>query len=90
MNPLMIARTALRYWRMAADPRTPPLVRGLIYLGIAGTIAPRKLLPKNVPVLGLLDEKAVVPAMIALAMVLIPKRVKTDYERAEAPKSQAR
>ncbi len=83
MNLVMIAKTLARYWRMANDPRTPVIVRGLILLGIAATIAPKKILPKNVPGLGLIDEAALVPSVIALAMLLIPKRVKEDYDRAE-------
>lgn len=73
----------MRYWKMSQDPRTPPVVRGLIYAGLAATIAPKKLLPKNVPGLGLMDEKALAPAVIALAMVMIPKRVKEQYDRQE-------
>jgi uncharacterized membrane protein YkvA (DUF1232 family) len=83
MNLVIFAKTMMRYWRMTQDPRTPPVVRGLIYAGIAATVAPKKILPKNVPVLGLIDEKALVPSIIALAMVLIPKRVKEEYDRKE-------
>ncbi len=80
---LPIIKTLRRYWRMTQDPRTPPVVRGLIWLGIAATIAPKKVLPKNVPGLGLIDDAALVPSIIALAMVLIPKEVKEKYDRME-------
>jgi uncharacterized membrane protein YkvA (DUF1232 family) len=83
MPLFVLLRTLRRYWRMSQDPRTPPVVRGLIYAGIAATIAPKKLLPKNVPGLGLMDEKALAPAVIALAMVLIPKKVRKQYDRQE-------
>ena len=83
MNFVIFAKTLMRYWRMTQDPRTPPVVRGLIYLGIAATVAPKKIIPKNVPGLGLIDDKALVPAVIALAMVLIPKRVREEYNREE-------
>src|SRR4051794_26591489 len=83
MNLIVIAKTMMRYWRMAQDPRTPAVVRGLVYLGIAATIAPKKLRPKNVPGLGLIDEAALVPSIIALAMLLIPKQVKEEYDRKE-------
>lgn len=83
-----LLRTLGRYWRMSQDPRTPPAVRGLIYAGLAATIAPKKLLPKNVPGLGLMDEKALAPAIIMLAMVLIPKRVKKKYDRIEEQEIQ--
>ena len=91
MNWAMLGSTVLRYWRMAHDRRTPPIVRGLIYVGIAATVTPKKWHPKNVPGLGLLDEKALVPAVIALAMVLIPKKVREEHEReAERERAEAR
>jgi uncharacterized membrane protein YkvA (DUF1232 family) len=83
MNLVIIAKTLMRYWRMSQDPRTPAIVRGLIYVGIAATIAPKKLRPSRVPGLGLIDEAALVPSVIALAMVLIPKRVRDEYNQAE-------
>jgi uncharacterized membrane protein YkvA (DUF1232 family) len=83
MPLLLLLKTIARYWRMSQDPRTPPIVRGLIYAGLAATIAPKKILPKRAHTLGLLDQEALAPAVIALAMVLIPKRVKKEYDRAE-------
>lgn len=78
-----IVKALRRYWRMTQDPRTPPIVRGLIWFGIAATIAPKKVLPKNVPGLGLVDDAALVPSIIALTMVLIPKEVREKYDRME-------
>ena len=83
MQFFILLKTLARYWRISQDTRTPPIVRGLIYAGLAATIAPKKLLPKNVPGIGLMDEKALAPAVIALAMVLIPSRVKKAYDREE-------
>jgi uncharacterized membrane protein YkvA (DUF1232 family) len=88
MNLVIIAKTLMRYWRMSQDPRTPSIVRGLIYLGIAATVAPKKLRPSNVPGLGLIDEAALVPSVIALAMVLIPKRVRDEYNQEEKAEIQ--
>lgn len=78
-----IVKALRRYWRMTQDPRTPPIVRGLIWFGIAATVAPKKVLPKNVPGLGLVDDAALVPSIVALIMVLIPKEVKEKYDRQE-------
>jgi hypothetical protein len=55
----------------------------LIYLGIEATVAPKQLRTNKFPGLGLIDEKALVPSVIALAMVLIPKRVRDEYNQAE-------
>ena len=81
MRWFTIARTVHRYWRMAHDPRTPKAVRYLIYGGIAYTIIPDDFKPKGIPGLGLLDDAAVIPMTVGLAMALVPKEVKQDSER---------
>ncbi|CAN5353374.1 hypothetical protein BH11ARM1_BH11ARM1_00170 [soil metagenome] len=68
---------------MAHDPRTPKAVKYLIYGGIVYTISPIDLLPDWIPGLGLIDDAAVVPSIIALAMVMIPKEVKQDADAKE-------
>ena len=83
MRFIMILKTLARYWRMAKDPRTPDIVRYLIYGGIAYTLSPVDLLPDFVPGLGLLDDAAVLPSVIALAMLLIPKEVKESHDAKE-------
>lgn len=79
-----MVRTLHRYWKMTQDPRTPAIVRWLIYGGIAFTVTPEsvkeKLLPDWIPGLGLLDDAAVVPSVVAASMLLIPKEVKEAHE----------
>jgi uncharacterized membrane protein YkvA (DUF1232 family) len=78
-----MARTLMRYWKMAHDPRTPKIVRFLIYGGIAYTLMPVDLLPDAIPVLGLIDDAAVLPGVIALSMIMVPKAVKQGHDRKE-------
>jgi uncharacterized membrane protein YkvA (DUF1232 family) len=80
MKFITIARTLHRYWRMASDPRTPNAVRYLIIGGIAFTLIPDEWLPDWVPGLGLLDEAAVLPSVVALSMLMIPKEVKESHD----------
>jgi uncharacterized membrane protein YkvA (DUF1232 family) len=68
----------MRYWKMAHDPRTPAVVRGLIYLSIAYTLLPIDKMPKWMPQLGLLDNKALAPGLVTLAMFMIPREVMAD------------
>jgi len=89
MKHLSILRTLIRYWRMAHDPRTPPIVRYLIYGGLVYSISPVDLLPDWIPVLGLLDDAAILPGIIAAAMILIPQEVKESEDR-KAEKGIAR
>jgi uncharacterized membrane protein YkvA (DUF1232 family) len=80
MRFFTVAKTLARYWRMAQDPRTPPIVRYLIYGGLIYTLSPIDLLPDWFPILGLLDDAAVLPAVIALAMQMIPREVKESHD----------
>jgi uncharacterized membrane protein YkvA (DUF1232 family) len=80
MRFISIARTMARYWKMAHDPRTPSAVKYLIYGGIAYTLSPIDLLPDWIPGLGLIDDAAVLPSVIALSMILIPRTVKAQHD----------
>jgi uncharacterized membrane protein YkvA (DUF1232 family) len=73
---------------MAHDPRTPNAVRYMIYAGLAYSLSPIDLLPDWIPGVGLLDDAAVLPGIIALSMIMIPQRVKEEHE-AEAEKGIA-
>jgi uncharacterized membrane protein YkvA (DUF1232 family) len=81
MKWFSIGRTFVRYWKMAQDPRTPKIVRVMIYGGIAYTMMPIDLVPDWIPGIGLLDDAAILPSLIALALVLTPKEVKSDHRR---------
>ncbi len=87
MNYIGYGATLYRYWRMTQDPRTPTAVRVLVYTAIALTLTPKRVLPKQLQGLGLLDEVALVPAVIAAAVLLIPKSVKDDHHNEQPPKS---
>ncbi len=80
MRWISLVRTVHRYWRMAHDPRTPAAVRYLVYGGIAFTLIPDEWLPDWVPGLGLVDEAAIIPGVIAVSMMLIPQEVKDDHD----------
>lgn len=83
MKFFTMAKTIARYWRMAQDPRTPAIVKYLIYGGIIYSLSPIDLLPDWIPLLGILDDAAVLPSVIALAMLLIPKDVKRSHDATE-------
>ena len=68
---------------MAHDPRTPSAVRYIIYGGVAFSLIPDDWLPDWIPGLGLIDEAAVIPGVIAASMLLIPQEVKDDTQREE-------
>lgn len=65
--------TALYY--AAQDPRVPWTARGVILFALGYALSPIDLIPDFIPVLGYLDDLLILPALIALALRLIPAEV---------------
>ncbi len=57
------------------DKRTPITAKILIGITIGYLLSPVDLIPDFIPVLGLLDDLIIVPALIALSIKLIPEIV---------------
>jgi uncharacterized membrane protein YkvA (DUF1232 family) len=57
------------------DPATPTLARNIIVIAIAYAASPVDLIPDFIPGLGQLDDLVILPALIALAVRLIPPEV---------------
>ena len=60
------------------DNRTPLIAKILIGITIGYLLSPIDLIPDFIPVLGLLDDLLIVPALIALSIKLIPETVLND------------
>jgi uncharacterized membrane protein YkvA (DUF1232 family) len=63
------------------DPETPWPARVAIALAVAYAASPIDLIPDFIPVLGQLDDLIIVPALIALALHLIPASVAARCRR---------
>ena len=63
------------------DRDTPLLAKILAGVTVAYALSPIDLIPDFVPVLGYLDDVLLLPALIALTVKLIPKKV---WERCQA------
>jgi len=63
------------------DPATPFLARVVIACAIAYALSPIDLIPDFIPVLGQLDDLVILPALIALAIRLIPPEVSARTRR---------
>jgi uncharacterized membrane protein YkvA (DUF1232 family) len=63
------------YQKVIKHPRTPWLSKVLLGMAIAYLLMPFDLIPDFIPVLGQLDELIVIPALVIMALWMIPKDV---------------
>jgi uncharacterized membrane protein YkvA (DUF1232 family) len=69
------------YRLILGDPGTPRAAKWLLGAAIAYAISPIDLIPDFIPVLGYLDDVVIVPALIMLALKLVPQEVVDDCRR---------
>lgn len=63
------------------DQETPAMAKAIIIAAIAYATSPIDLIPDFIPVLGQLDDLIILPALIALALRMIPPRVAARCRR---------
>jgi uncharacterized membrane protein YkvA (DUF1232 family) len=75
-------KTELAVYRLVLrHPRTPLLAKVLLGLAIGYALLPFDLIPDFIPVLGHLDDLAIVPGLVILALWLIPKEVVAECRK---------
>ena len=70
------------YRAIAAHPRTPRAAKVCLGLAVAYLLLPFDLIPDFIPVVGHLDDLVVIPALIALAIRLVPADVVSECRKA--------
>lgn len=82
---LRFKRELQLYRNILADPRTPRLTKILLGSAVAYAVTPVDIIPDFIPVVGLLDDAIIVPALVFLALKTIPKPLLEEHRRALSP-----
>jgi uncharacterized membrane protein YkvA (DUF1232 family) len=77
----LIKRDGVTLWFACRDPRTPRTARALVFFIVAYALSPIDLVPDFIPVLGFVDDVLLLPALIWLAIRMVPPAVLADNRR---------
>jgi uncharacterized membrane protein YkvA (DUF1232 family) len=77
---LKLLREIRLYALIIKDPRTPRLAKILLGLAVFYALSPFDLIPDFIPVIGHLDDMILVPAIVFIALKLVPKEIIENYK----------
>ncbi len=78
-----LKRDAMTLWFARRHPRTPWAAKAIAAFVVAYALSPIDLIPDFIPVLGYVDDVLLLPALIWLALRLLPPEV-LENSRAQA------
>ena len=66
------------YQALRKDKRIPWVSKAFLWMALAYLLMPFDLIPDFIPVLGQLDDLIIVPGLIYIAVLFVPKEVYTE------------
>jgi uncharacterized membrane protein YkvA (DUF1232 family) len=76
-----LKRESVAMWFVARDPRTPWAARALCLFVVGYALSPIDLIPDFIPVLGFVDDALLLPALIWLAIRMVPPELLAESRR---------
>jgi uncharacterized membrane protein YkvA (DUF1232 family) len=74
------------YQFLLNDPRTPRLARWMLGFAVAYLLMPFDIIPDFIPVFGQLDDLILIPALLFIALKIIPKTLVDECRTKAATK----
>ena len=72
-------RELIVYQRVLRDDRTPRAAKVFLGLAIGYLCMPFDLIPDFIPVIGLLDDAIIVPALVFAALRFVPREIVSQH-----------
>ncbi len=69
------------YRRILKDRRTPKIAKLFLGLAVGYSLLPFDIIPDFIPVIGHLDDLIIVPALVVIALKMIPKEIIEDCRK---------
>jgi uncharacterized membrane protein YkvA (DUF1232 family) len=86
---LVVRTDAKRLWRALQHPESPGWLKGGTALLLLYLISPVDLIPDFIPLVGVLDDAIIIPAVIRWMLGRLPRNIRNHVDGVDEPPSSA-